>query len=475
MIFPVDLPLSLLADSSSAAGAMRAYIMPVVATLCGLASLACVFFIVTGGIQYMTSSGNPEKLENAKKMLKNALIGLALVIAAGTLTLILSHAYTGSNGAVGEGLPAIQQAALNEPDTGIGDVLFKAITGLLRKIAESVGKPFLEALGYFTNSTPLMGDNSSVFNLWLVVVGITDVLFILVVALLGFHVMSFSTFGFDELELKHLLPQLALVFLLINSSIFIIDGIIGLSNAMIHAVRAGFPDSSVWEPLIRIALKGPALGFGGLLILVILLVVSVMLLVYYVMRLVALYLGAVLAPLILLLWLIPAFKDFAVTALKIYLTTIFVLFVHVIILLLASSIFVGISKGDGQPNSIMGLIVGLATITALLKTQGLMQELSYAASGPKAAREVAGSFIKGVSYLNGVRKRRNNSPDDEKKPRDDRKDKDKKNSGVVPPSKLNWKKDPYVDERMSNKPLRTGETVKAAKPAARSKAKETKE
>jgi hypothetical protein len=243
-----------------------------------------------------------------------------------------------------------------------------------------------------------MGDNSNAFNLWRVMVGITDVLFILVVALLGFHIMSFSAFGFDEIDIKQLLPQFALVFLLINTSIFAIDGVISLSNAMISAIQAGFQDTSIWESLIKITLKGPTLGIGGLMILIALLIISVILLVYYVLRLVVLYLGAVLSPLVLLLWLIPAFKDFAVTALKVYLTTIFVLFVHVVILLLAASIFEGVSVGSGEPNAIMGLIIGLATLMALLKTQGVMQQLTYAASTPRAAREMAGSFMKGASY-----------------------------------------------------------------------------
>jgi hypothetical protein len=44
-----------------------------------------------------------------------------------------------------------------------------------------------------------------VFNLWLAMVAIPDVLFILVVGLLGFHVMSAASFGFDEIEFKHML------------------------------------------------------------------------------------------------------------------------------------------------------------------------------------------------------------------------------------------------------------------------------
>lgn len=247
-----------------------------------------------------------------------------------------------------------------------------------------------------------MGDNSSVFNLWLVIVAIADTAFVLVVALLGFHVMSFSMLGFDELGIKQLLPQLALVFLLMNTSIFAIDGIISFSNAMIHALQDAFPPMSLWDQLTEVTKQASAnLGLGGLLVMLAFIVLTVLLLIYYVGRLITLYIGAALSPLIILLYLIPAFKDFAVTAIKVYLTTIFVLFVQVVIMLLASSIFTGILEGSasGQPNTLMALIVGLATILALLKTQGVMKELSYAASTPRAARAMASSFVRSVGSM----------------------------------------------------------------------------
>ena len=82
-------PLLMLADVSAAGNAMRLFVAPVVSTLIGLASIAIVFFLVSGGIAYMTSSGDPEKLDHAKKVIRNALIGLVMIIAAGTLTSIL--------------------------------------------------------------------------------------------------------------------------------------------------------------------------------------------------------------------------------------------------------------------------------------------------------------------------------------------------------------------------------------------------
>ncbi len=406
MTIQVGLTLKLFADASAASSAMHVFLQPVITTLCVIASLACTFFLVTGGIEYMASKGKPENLEHAKRTIKNALIGLILVIAAVTLTAILSHAYSSSAATMADKLPTLSPIQ-QDNSTSFWDVITKAIVHVLQNVVDSIGQPFVQALGYFTNSTPLMGDNSNVFNLWLAIVGIADVLFILVVVLLGFHIMSFSTLGFDELDIKQVLPQMVLIFLLVNTSIFAIDAIIGLSNGMIHALQAGFPSTSIWDLLSQLIKKSSgSLGLGGLLVMIAFLVLTVMLLVYYVGRLITLYIGAILSPLVLLLYMLPAFKDFAISALKIYLTTIFVLFVQVVIMQLASSIFSGMLQGDnsGQPDTLMALIVGLATVLALLKSQGVMKELSYAASTPRAAREMAGTFARGVHTMRSTRK-----------------------------------------------------------------------
>lgn len=404
-MIPAAATLAQVASASPATTAMQSYVMPIVTTLCVLASLACVFFLVWSGVQYMTSTGDPEKLDHAKRTIRNALIGLVLVLAAVTLTAVLSHAYISSAGTPAQKLPDIAQAP-SPSSSGVIDALIKTIVGLLRSLIEMAGTPFVQALSYFTNSTPFMGDNATVFNLWLAVVGMTDVLFILAIILLGFHIMSFSVFGFEEVDIKQLLPQLALIFLLLNTSIFLIDGVIGLSNAMIHALQSGFLSISIWDDLALITKKSSDMGLAGLLVMISFLVVAVILLLYYVGRLISLYVGAILSPLVILLWLIPAFKDFAIMAIKVYLTLIFVLFVHAVIILLAASIFNGMLHGDtnGQPNTLMALLLGLATLLALLRTQGVMEQFAYAATGPRAIRELSGSFIRGVSHLSRTAK-----------------------------------------------------------------------
>lgn len=377
------------------------FLGPIMATLIGLAGVTSAFFLVTAGIEYMTSTGQPEKLEHAKRIMKNALIGLALVIAAGTLTQILSGAYGEPNTETLQNIPSLAPVAAEEGGGGVTEILINAIIGLFKHIIETAAKPFIDALEYFTTSTPLMGDNPSVFKLWLVVAGIANSLFVLAVALLGFQMMGAATLGLDEVEFKQLLPRLGATFLLMNSSIFLIDMIIELSNQMISAVQSAFSSLTVWEALSSVADNAGIQGFVTLMVMVVFMILTVILLVYYVMRIVTLYVGAILSPLISLLSIIPGFKDFTQTALKAYLTTIFVLFVHAIILLLSATLFEGLKNENAEQlyDPVMAMIIGVASLLALLKTQGVMMQMSYVSIGPKALRKLGGEFTNGISYM----------------------------------------------------------------------------
>lgn len=391
------------ADTSAAVSAMRDYVSPTMQILVGLAGIVSTFFLVNAGYLYMTSSGQPDKMEHAKHVFKNAIIGLLIVLSAYTLTAILSHAYGSPHNVNGASLPSLQALPPDHVSNGLIDVLIKAVTGFLNNIIQAIAAPLLGAMNYFVSATPLMADNPSVFNLWLGIVGITDVLFVVVLALIGLHVMSAASFGFDEIEFKHFLPRIGLVFLLINTGIFLIDGIIELSNALITAVTKISGASSVWDTLTSVVKDAGGQGLAGLLMMLAFLVLAVILLVYYVGRLVTLFIGAVISPLVILVWLVPGFRDFSETAIKTYLTTIFTLFVHVVILQLAASLLTGMSaaSGNNTPDTLMSMVVGLATVLALLKTQGTMMQFSYVSGGARNARKLGGQFINGVSAVTG--------------------------------------------------------------------------
>jgi len=126
-------------------------------------------------------------------------------------------------------------------------------------------------------------------------------------------------------------------------------------------------------------------------------ILAIMLLIYYLKRIIILYIGAVLSPLIILLWLLPSFRDFAVSAAKMYITTIFVLFVQVVVLMLAVSLFSGLLHGDG--NSFMTALLAIATLSVLLSTNRTMNQLTMMSAGGQGMRKLGSTFVRGVSYV----------------------------------------------------------------------------
>lgn len=57
----------------------------------GIAGVVSAIFIIYGGIAYSTSAGEPTKLQKAKQVIVNALIGLAIVALAELITAFVSN------------------------------------------------------------------------------------------------------------------------------------------------------------------------------------------------------------------------------------------------------------------------------------------------------------------------------------------------------------------------------------------------
>src|SRR3989344_342213 len=177
-------------------------------TLTLLASLVASLVLVVGGYLYITSSGKPEALEAAKKTIRNAVVGLVLVMSANTLISLFHGALTTPSINVTSSQLALTAIEPVAPEGGLTQVLLDAIGSLLQNIIQSATKPITDAILGFLTATPPLATNSVVFNFWLVIVGITDALFALLIAILGFQFMSASTFGFEELELRQQLPRI---------------------------------------------------------------------------------------------------------------------------------------------------------------------------------------------------------------------------------------------------------------------------
>jgi hypothetical protein len=80
------LNMSNLADASASVGQISNFIKAMIQALAGLSGLVATGYFVIGGFTYITSSGNPQKLEKAKRTITYSGIGLAITIGAFVLS-----------------------------------------------------------------------------------------------------------------------------------------------------------------------------------------------------------------------------------------------------------------------------------------------------------------------------------------------------------------------------------------------------
>ncbi|HET8992130.1 MAG TPA: TrbC/VirB2 family protein [Candidatus Saccharimonadales bacterium] len=69
---------------------VQSFLQNVITAVAGLAGLIATGFFVVGGLRYITSSGNPQHLEKAKRTIFFSAAGLAITIAAFVLSNIVS-------------------------------------------------------------------------------------------------------------------------------------------------------------------------------------------------------------------------------------------------------------------------------------------------------------------------------------------------------------------------------------------------
>lgn len=380
------LPLFLVFASPAYAvdGAITSYTSSTVAMITAIATAAAVFFLVKGGYLYMTSSGNPSVLETAKKTIKNALIGLVIVLASGLIVSVLTNALGSGSTGTSTGAIPVQPIDSVQPLGGLTVILTDAISGVVQLIITSAAKPVMNGvIGYLTTTPSLLG-NSVIMNFWLIMLGITDSLFIVVVALMGLRFMSAEALGFEEVELRHLLPRIGLAFLGANVSLFLADFAVQTCNALVTGVlnsTGGLSQTLLTDAINPVTTITQTTPFITLIFLLLFLIVSIVLLFMYITRLIFISLGAVLSPLIFLLWTMPKFSDFAEIAVKSYLVTVFMIFIHVVVIQLASSFLTLPAQGN---NSLVSIAVGIGLLFSLLKIPQFLMQMVFYSTGVRS-------------------------------------------------------------------------------------------
>lgn len=77
---------------------VESFIRNVIKVIASLAGLVATGFFVAGGFTYITSSGNPEQLDRAKRTVTWSAIGLVIVIAAFVISNIVTSLATSAFG-----------------------------------------------------------------------------------------------------------------------------------------------------------------------------------------------------------------------------------------------------------------------------------------------------------------------------------------------------------------------------------------
>lgn len=329
-----------------------------------------------------------------KKTIRNALIGLILVIAAGFISQLLNNALIAPGSSTNASPLKLQPITPVNPPGGLTQVLLDAINGFIQTIVQSATKPLVDGIISLLATTPSVVSNSVIFNFWLTILGITDALYVLLIAILGFQFMSASSFGYDEIEFKHILPKIALSFIGANSSIFLVDWVISLCNTMVNALLAttgGLDKAWVLNAGDLLQIINGNAQIITLLFMFIFVILAALLVFFYITRLIVIALGAVLSPLVFLLWAMPKLSDFAEISAKTYLVTIFTVFIHVVIIQLASA-FLAL-PGQVGTNSLISVIVGIGLLLTLLKTPSFMYQLMFYNTGRGMVRKMGGQLM----------------------------------------------------------------------------------
>src|SRR6266508_3759096 len=81
---------------------VESFIKSITQILVTLAGVSATGFFVWGGFRYITSSGNPEQLDGAKKTILYSAIGLAIALGALVLSNIVTQVATTDFGSTGQ-------------------------------------------------------------------------------------------------------------------------------------------------------------------------------------------------------------------------------------------------------------------------------------------------------------------------------------------------------------------------------------
>ncbi len=76
---------------------ITSFIMRIINLALIVAGLIAVLFLIIGGFRYITSAGNEETAESAKKIIVNAIIGIVIIILSFVIVRVIQNALVNNN------------------------------------------------------------------------------------------------------------------------------------------------------------------------------------------------------------------------------------------------------------------------------------------------------------------------------------------------------------------------------------------
>ncbi|MBI4426803.1 MAG: Ig-like domain-containing protein [Candidatus Kerfeldbacteria bacterium] len=98
---------------------LRNVVFNVIRWVLGILALVAVSYIIYGGFIWLTAAGNPERIQKAKRIIINAVIGLVIVLLAFAIVSFVVRAIQGSSGDDGDGTPITCPPICPPPDVGL--------------------------------------------------------------------------------------------------------------------------------------------------------------------------------------------------------------------------------------------------------------------------------------------------------------------------------------------------------------------
>ena len=183
--------------------------------------------------------------------------------------------------------------------------------GLLQSLAAQLLPAAASAAGLLLFQTPAFTEIPDVRGLWLVVLGVTDTMFVLALLFAGGLIMTSDTFQ-SRYTAKLLIPRLLLAAVLANASLVICSSLTHLDNALVVGILGPDPATNSWGTVTgQFASSNLTGGIVFALVAIAAAVMGLFLAIVYIARDLLLLLLTVLAPLALATYGVPGLDEMA--------------------------------------------------------------------------------------------------------------------------------------------------------------------